>query len=289
MKKSIHSEKRKGLVWLCIVGLWTFFAFSFWAFYYGKNGRLNESWRTSVPMDNSGLLRAVENMKVNNETGSFSVFKWEDTHARRPEYAIQCQNLTGQKGRLGIFKTAAYKQALIEGLEVRLYSYSDQIKDGDSSGAGLFTDLLARQGFAGGSEDVHANMAARADLLLLDIEKQFDDATQKLSLGIDLSNVTAIIVRDFKGTLYDDSHPCFLLSCSKVQYAGRSDEIEFQGRVLIRARDGSELRSNHVVWRLEESCFWVPGRYALIRDGKVVTAQGFRCDEQLRIISVVEE
>ena len=279
VKHPLHRQRwRNRTLFLC---LWFAGVLVFWGVYYTWHTFLVDPWRVAgiEEADADKIAEAIKNLKLNNETGSFAFSKVDGDRDFRPLYAIDCGNLMGAKGQVGVFKTSAFKIAEIQDLTLRLYSYSDS--PGDSKG------YLSRR--REGVEDklsmpVSSNKNQVFRQLMSVVSKDgvggLEDTVKDSSLWIDLGNLAGLKITNFDCTFIHDANEVLAMSCRTAEVSGEN-EIVFRGRVVLQAGKVNVLRSNHVIWRVRDERFHVPDRYMLTQGADTRVGQESWFSEQL--------
>jgi len=268
---------------IILVCLWWFAcAFAFWGIFYARNGSLDNAWGTSGIEDAHRISEVIKNLKLNNETGAFSLYQRDSDHDFRPAYTIECGNLLGAKGQIGVFETSAFKIAEIQDLNLRLCSYSDSSGNLERSSSewGRKTEKQFSIPVSSGKSQVIRQLMA---MVSKDGLEGMGDTVKDSSLWIDLGNLAGLSIRNFDCAFIHDSQEVLAVSCRSVEISGQN-EIVFHGRVVLQAGEECILRSNHVIWHIKDEYFDVPGRYMLTLGNGTRVGQSLQCAEQLRVL-----
>ena len=197
-----------------------------------------------------------------------------------PVFYISGTSLQTENARRGIFSTALCKTLTIDDLQVKISCNGDRWEshERDRADAGWRPWLEAQD-----KTEVGMDPLAQIFDLKERISEALDGDGFRVSLPIDLNNITGVTIRGFRYSLHHDDRLELGVSCRRAVLSGSGSEAVLRGCVTIEGPDGRRLMSNHVRWDLAQNRFTVAGDYIWHRDGALVRGRGTRCDQRLNI------
>lgn len=228
-----------------------------------------------------------------NGIGTFSMGRLKSDSDRRPAFHISGSNLHAANARHGIFNTPMSKTITIDDLQVKIHSIAGQQKlrkQKDTVADAWPTSLSWGPGLQSSSGTSRKTLPRVNSLggfyryLEHQVLGEVNSSGIRVSLPVDTSNATSVIIRNLSYDLYHDEKLELGVKCRKAVFSGTTSEIVLRGCVVIRGQNGAELVSNGVRWDLEQNHFTVPGSYLLHRNGVLRRGRGVCCDDRLRIV-----
>ncbi len=234
-------------------------------FFAGVNG---ERLRLQIPE-----FEAIKDYTVRKgHMGAMRYVHRDRSRGGRCVYAVGFEELIKENGRFGIFKTAAYKIARVNGLELKLFRYSCD----DDSGAIVSPEWLFAEVAPLVKKRTLTVPACSGDGSAVGIKVRVD--------GIDLSDLAEIRVNDFDYKVFYDGDLFFAVQSSRAVASYRRPAVILRGHVTIRASDGSKLECNRAKWDVEKGYFKIDGVYVLNRRGEKSSGKGICVDGGLNSI-----
>jgi len=205
-----------------------------------------------------------------NQTGRLNWMLRGPENDGRAVYFFYCRNFLVGNSRLGIFKTALHKAVKIWDLRLRYYQYTtNKIKPVAQSISSKPSDR-ARAGSGALNRDSISVVPGDAGTSVQLLTEVFDKLAKQQNgwrIGIDLSNVSEVLVDDFSYQVFRDNALFLSVQSKKAIASYRHCWLVLCGHVTIKTAKGNTLESNRVRWDVVNKRFTADGIYVLNCNG----------------------
>ena len=187
----------------------------------------------------------------------------------RPMYSAHVKSLCTENNDLGPFKTALHRTAIVRSLELEFYQYS--CHDGEQ---------IATPGLLALAEQLIGSSTKPSGTIIHRL--MTSNGQWRFGVDIDFGNITEARVDGFDYRVFYDGDPLFRMQSKNATISYRRPGILLRGCVTLETADGTTLKSNHVIWEVEQQNFLAKGVYVLNRGGAIITGKGICVNSQLK-------
>ena len=196
-----------------------------------------------------------------NYLGATNLIRRDPSQNGTMTSVVAFHSLTTENGRLGIFKTALQRTALVKDLKVDIR--------GDGSIRGV--EYNPAQDFLGElANKLRSGAKSKGDY--------------EFHLNVDFANISKLLVIGFQVNRFVDEALKLSIQSKIAETSHEESGLVLRGHVLIKTNSGKVLECNRVVWDVKEDIFKVNGVYALNKNGIIETGEDVCLDMNLNEI-----